>query len=127
MIRRLAAAVMAVALLHLSVAAGDAACVEHDAMGGRHGATVPAEAVHRASVHDAHAGGDVAEQTPAPRCDAPIQPSCCDIAAGCSAIGLTSHVAPAPSALLHAVPGHDTSVDAPTSRRAAPEPPPPKR
>ncbi|HET7189519.1 MAG TPA: hypothetical protein VFI52_15315 [Gemmatimonadaceae bacterium] len=127
MIRRLAAAIMAVAMLHLSVTAADAACADHDAMVTRHAGASPARALQHAPVHDSHVGAGLAEQTPAPPCDAPAPPSCCSVIAGCATIGLTSHVTPAAPALPDAAPAHERPAKVLTSRRAAPEPPPPKR
>ena len=127
MIRRLAAAVMALAMLHLSVTPGDAACVAHDAMVTRHVSMPPVSSLQHAPAHDAHAGEGLAERMPVPPCDTPAQPSCCSVMEGCATIGLTSHLSPAAPALPDAAPVHETPAKVLTSRRAAPEPPPPKR
>ena len=117
---------MALAMLHLSVTPGAAACVDHGAMVTHHAAPSPPMALQHAPAH-MHASGALAEQAPAPPCDAPAQPSCCSVIAGCATIGLVSHLSPATPALPDAAAVHETQADVPLSRRAAPEPPPPKR
>ena len=118
---------MALAMLHLSVTPSAAACVEHGAMATYHAATSPTSELRQAPLHGAHAGDGLAEQTPAAPCDAPAQSSCCSVVAGCATIALTSHFSAAAPALPDAAPAHVTPANVPTSRRAAPEPPPPKR
>ena len=117
---------MALAMLHLSVTPGAAACIDHGAMVSHHGVTSLPIALQHAPAH-AHASGALAEQAPVPPCDAPAQPSCCSVIAGCATIGLVSHLSTATPALPDAAPVHEMQADVPTSRRVAPEPPPPKR
>jgi hypothetical protein len=117
---------MALAMLHLSVTPGAAACVDHGAMVSHHVATSLPSGLQHAPAHT-HAGGALAEQSPVPPCDVPVQPSCCSVIAGCATIGLASHLSTATPALPDAAPVHETQADVPMSRRAAPEPPPPKR
>lgn len=124
--RRLAAAVMALAMLHLSVTPGAATCVDHGAMATHHAAPSLPIALQHAPAHT-HASGALAEQSPPPPCDAPAQPSCCSVIAGCATIGLASQLSTATPALPDAAPVHQTQADVKMSRRAAPEPPPPKR
>ena len=117
---------MALAMLHLSVTPGAAACVDHGAMVTHHAATSLPIALQHVPAHS-HSSGALAEQSPSPPCDAPAQPSCCSVIAGCATIGLVSHLsAPAP-VLPEGTPVQETQADVPMSRRAAPEPPPPKR
>jgi hypothetical protein len=117
---------MALAMLHLSLTPGAAACVDHGAMISHRVATSLPSALQHAPAHT-HASAALAEQTPAPPCDVPAQPSCCSAIAGCATIGLASHLSTATPALPDAAPVHETQADVPMSRRAAPEPPPPKR
>ena len=118
---------MALAMLHLSVTPGAAACVDHGAVATHHvAASLPVPRDH-APVHGTHAIGERAEQSPVAPCDAPAQPSCCSVIAGCATIGLASHLSVATLALPDAAPVRETQTDVPMSRRAAPEPPPPKR
>jgi hypothetical protein len=116
---------MVLAMLHLSVTEGQGACVEHDAAIPHQDAI--SSVVHHAPVHDAHAGGGSAARTPPPPCDAPGQPSCCSLLAGCATIGLASQPAPTAPAVPAAAHAHGTPAEGSSSRRAAPEPPPPKR
>lgn len=118
---------MAVAMLHLWVTPGAAACVDHGAIVTHHAAKSPTGGLNPAHGHDAHAGDGVAERSSAPPCDVPAQPSCCSVTAGCATIGLASHSSPATAALTDAAPAHDAPADVPRPGRAAPEPPPPKR
>jgi hypothetical protein len=133
MIRRLVALLTTVATLHLSVAAGDAACAPHATSGH---ATGGAAAVQSAMPVDGHvmpaavapaipaayaAGSDI---TP---CETPAPQHCCEALSGCGPTSVVeSHRPASPCAEPAAVRIRGALHDALASFAPAPEPPPPK-
>ena len=111
MIRRPIALLLALVMLHLTVARADAVCAMHH--------EAPATA-HEGMDH----GGAPAEKAP---CDAPMSAEYCQTLASCApvlslneALGAIAAPAIVPTTIALAV------VERPLSRSTAPEPPPPK-
>jgi hypothetical protein len=138
-LRRLFALFTSVAMLHLSVAAGDAACLSRSG-GGHHAATSSGGAVagdampmhgHAMPVADVAEGPAMTAASVAkadvPPCEIPAQQRCCDALVGCTLVGaITSErdvLAPRTS---YSARIRETLHDAPASFAPAPEPPPPK-
>ncbi|MEP6990816.1 MAG: hypothetical protein ABJA80_07810 [bacterium] len=133
MLRRLTAALMSLAMLHLSVTAALGVCGGHGAMPAPdHASMHLVPAAHGASAH--HGGAmHAAAMTRAAMmdastlpCNTPAVPRCCEAVAGCSlAWTLEANVQQIASrpdgARVDVVPGTTSSSFAP-----APEPPPPK-
>jgi hypothetical protein len=136
-LRRLSALLTSAAMLHLWVATGDAACVQHGTQ--RHHATPsnPASVAEHATGMDGHVMTTEVSDAPAfavhvakadlPPCDAPAQQHCCDTVVGCSVSGVvTSERQLLASTVLSASHIQEARHDAPASFAPAPEPPPPK-
>jgi hypothetical protein len=130
--RRLLALLTSVAMLHLSVVAGDAACATH---GGatHHGATAGMETTShlmRTADHverSAVSSDDFTATRTLPPCEIPTQAHCCDALAGCGISGALAQVGDgADAAITAAVRMRVAPDDAPASFAPAPEPPPPK-
>lgn len=127
--RRVTALLSTLTMLHLAVVAGVGACGEHD--GGR---ATAHEAMHQ---HDASMQVEMVmaeatvvgvSQARAPNlpCETPAARRCCESVAGCSLTGTVEEAARRAATLPGTARQQYTSADAPSSRRAAPEPPPPK-
>jgi hypothetical protein len=121
-VRRLAALATAMLLLRLNFVAVDLTCAQHD----------PANAATsgHAVGHDHHASVllDDADSrvNPSESCDVPVRSDCCQALASCSVTigsGIVTRDDPTlrDRATLFAL-----GVDRPSSRRDAPDPPPPK-
>jgi hypothetical protein len=112
-IRRLVSLLLAVAMLHLTVARVDAACAMHD------GAATQ-------SSHEGMQHGDAdapAEKAP---CETPAAPDCCQALASCAPVLSIAEGADVITPLIvHATIAAAVS-ERPLSRSTAPEPPPPK-
>jgi hypothetical protein len=132
-LRRVTALLTTLTMLHLAVVAGDGACGEHVA--GHHGATAGRMLAHDAmDAHDASmsAGMVMAEvgvshaRASNPPCETPAARRCCESALGCSLTGTVEDTVRRTPSLPDVARERYTSAEAPASRRAAPEPPPPK-
>ena len=118
-LRRIAALIVAALMMHLNVAAADAACASHDTMVHQaHGAPASSMAgmALDAAVH--------AAPVEAP-CTTPTQAECCRALAACSLVfarssGAFAHVAIARMAAMSAM------AIAPPGWLVAPDPPPPR-
>jgi hypothetical protein len=136
--RRLFALLTSVTMLHLSVVAGDAACVMHRANG--HHALSPsgvAIAEHAmptdghvmpvaAATEEERSAAPVADSDTSP-CEIPAQQRCCGALIGCSvATAVTSAHEALATIVLPAARVRVALHDAPASFASAPEPPPPK-
>jgi hypothetical protein len=139
-LRRLFALLTSVAMLHVSVAAGDAACLtrdgeHHAARSGGGAVATDAMAMHghlmpAAEVADAPAMSAASAPPPkadVPPCEAPTQQHCCDALVGCNVAGAVTseHDVLAPS-VSYSARIREALHDAPASFAPAPEPPPPK-
>jgi hypothetical protein len=109
-------------LLRLNFVAADLTCAQHD----------PANAASSEHVggHDHHASvlvdGADSRINPSESCDVPVRSDCCQALASCSvtigsAVVTRDDTTPRDRAALFAL-----GVDRPSSRRDAPDPPPPK-
>lgn len=122
-------------MLHLTVVAGDAACVTHRA-DGHHAAKAGAAHAMSVSGHSMQmtedASASVLSASPgaksgAPPCEVPTQPRCCQALVGCSVDGAVSSArvvlatTVSPAARICVAPD-----DVPASFAPAPELPPPK-
>jgi hypothetical protein len=136
--RRLVALLTSLAMLHLAVVSGDAACATHGAHDHPAGRAGSARATGHAMPMNEHAmpmgeGVDARVQSAAVAasdahpCEIPSQQRCCEAMVGCSvdsAAGAGPHVLVAglsPATRIRV--GRD---DVPASFASAPEPPPPK-
>jgi hypothetical protein len=137
-LRRVFALLTSVAMLHLTVAAGDAACATHGA--GHHGATSRAASVDEhamqmdghvmpttKTVESAAASSVRVAKSDVPPCEVPTQQQCCEALVDCSAVGaVKSERAVLASGVSSASRISEAAHDAPASFASAPEPPPPK-
>ena len=137
--RRLFALLTSIAMLHLSVVAGDAACLTQGAE--RHhtatssGATIAEVAMeldgHVMPMADARGAavenGTRVARADVPPCELPTQPHCCEAVVGCSApSAVTSERQLLVSRVAAAGQVGGAVDDAPSSFASSPEPPPPK-
>ena len=133
--RRLFALLTSITMLHLTVVAGDAACVTHG-VGEHHTAKAGATQAMAMSGHAMPMSERAAAATPSPvpvaksgtpPCEVPTQQRCCEALVGCSVDSAVSGSADVPAAVVSpATQVHGAPDDAPASFAAAPEPPPPK-
>jgi hypothetical protein len=135
-VRRLAALLTAAAMLHVSAAAGHAACVH--GTNGHHAPTSHGDAVagsameaegHAMAMHPAAeaAVGPQAVQAEAPLCETPAQQHCCDAVVGCGIGGaIAGDRAILMARVLATTRIADSLDDAPASFAPALDPPPPK-
>ncbi|CAN5140856.1 hypothetical protein BH09GEM1_BH09GEM1_19730 [soil metagenome] len=135
-LRRVTALLTTLTMLHLAVVAADGACGEHgsghdgamtghmtahDAM-DQHDASMPAGMVmSETAVHDASQA-----RAPSPPCETSAPRRCCESVAGCSLTGTVEETVRRTPSLPNASHEQYASTGAPSSPRAAPEPPPPK-
>jgi hypothetical protein len=112
-IRPLVALLLAVAMLHLSVARVDAECAMHD--------VAPAGSDHAGMDHGE--GNAPAEETP---CDTPSSPDCCQSLASCAPVLSIAEGADVIAPLIVHATISAAVIERPLSRSTAPEPPPPK-
>lgn len=115
----------AVFMLHLNVAAIDAACGTHGTDHDRaaQAATMAGMHMSMASVTGAPAAPDVGE--PMHPCDTPAGPSCCRAMVSCAPVYVGS-LTPTTRLLLPPADFRRVRIDVPLSRLIAPEPPPPR-
>jgi hypothetical protein len=138
-LRRPFALLTSIAMLHLSVVGGDAACLTQGAE-GHHAAKASGGTIAQPAMEmDGHlmpmAGASdapvvsVARGATAdvPPCEIPAQQHCCEALMGCSVAGaINSDRQPLASNVLSAPRISEAPHDAPASFASAPEPPPPK-
>jgi hypothetical protein len=135
--RRLFALLTSVTMLHLSVVAGDPACVTHRANGhhavsssgamAEHAMPMDGHVMPMAAATGAHlSAAPVAESDTSP-CEIPAQQHCCEALIGCRvATAVTSAHQALAATVLPAERIRVALHDAPASFAPAPEPPPPK-
>jgi hypothetical protein len=124
LLRRIAALLTAVSMLHLSAASLDAACATHDAPDREAAAHAMPMDDHgtMASHESAEPGMDAAGDS----CEIPVQPGCCTSQVGCNTIGVVSPVERTTRRMPAERRLRVVLNDAPPSFVTAPEPPPPK-
>jgi hypothetical protein len=138
-LRRFLGLLTSVAMLHLSVAAGEAACAPQ-AAGGHHpaasSASAPSTRAPGAVAMERHSMPAVVApvvdaahgaQVNVPPCEVPAVQHCCDALVGCGIAGGVAGERRQIASSVHAAGRvHDAPGDAPASFAPAPEPPPPK-
>jgi hypothetical protein len=134
-LRRFLGLLTSAAMLHLSAAAGEAACPPHAADGHQPAtsrASAPSEHVMGMDRHAMPAADvpvmDAARgaQVNVPPCEVPAVQHCCDALVGCGSAGVAGERQRLASGVRAAGRIHDAPGDAPASFAPAPEPPPPK-